>query len=244
MRRTQICSWLSVLSMVVIYGCGGQPGGEFKTAQELKKAPDTRPVEKHDDHDHHHEPPHGGTLTMLGDHDGQVELVLEKISGKLTAYLLDGEAEKPLLIEQKEIGLAITQVGGKAAELKVTLAPRNPKEGDGKYSVFVAQVDALKGQEAFVGSYGEIAVGAKKFTQVKLDYRPGHDDHGHDDHAKHDDHEPAKGGDKPAEKKADGKAADHDHDHDHPAAGDKKDAGKAPAAPAAPKAEPKTESKK
>ncbi|MFO1021089.1 MAG: hypothetical protein U0903_10385 [Planctomycetales bacterium] len=204
--------WL-VLMVAVAYGslgCDPQGGSEFKTAEQINKAPPTRPADDHDHdhHDHHHEPPHGGSLTMLGDHDGQIELVLDKGTGKLTAYALDGEAEKPVALEQGEIVLKIDQVGAKkpekAAGLSLTLKGEK-KEGAKGAEVFTGQLDALKGQETFAGSIEKVAFGPKKFDGVKLTYQPGHDDHDHakhgdGDHAKHEDH--------------DHKEGDKDHDHD------------------------------
>ena len=47
-------------------------------------------------HHHEHTAPHGGTLVALGEEFGHLELLLNKETGELTAYVLDGEAEKPV----------------------------------------------------------------------------------------------------------------------------------------------------
>ena len=42
---------------------------------------------------HHHHPPHGGTPVVLGNEDYHLELVLDGSTGRLQAYVLDGEME-------------------------------------------------------------------------------------------------------------------------------------------------------
>src|ERR1700733_7713499 len=42
---------------------------------------------------HEHKPPHGGTPVVLGDEVYHVELVLDAATGKLQAFVFDGELE-------------------------------------------------------------------------------------------------------------------------------------------------------
>ena len=51
---------------------------------------ETRETQAH----HEHTAPHGGTLVVFGNEFAHIELVLDQTTGKLTAYVLDGEAEK------------------------------------------------------------------------------------------------------------------------------------------------------
>src|SRR5262245_43372286 len=70
-------------------------------------------AESHADHDkkeheeHHHEAPHGGTLVVLGEESAHIEITLDEESGALTAYVLDGEAEKAVALSATSITLAI-----------------------------------------------------------------------------------------------------------------------------------------
>ena len=52
---------------------------------------------------HEHHPPHKGTLVEFGEEFAHLELVLDPATGKLTAYALDGEAEKAVRLKQTEI---------------------------------------------------------------------------------------------------------------------------------------------
>src|SRR5438045_6213064 len=64
------------------------------------------------DHDHHHhhadKGPHGGALVAIGEDDAHLEFVLDADTGKLTAYVLDGAAEKPVAIKQAKLQLAFS----------------------------------------------------------------------------------------------------------------------------------------
>ncbi|MDE0297903.1 MAG: hypothetical protein OXN17_04675 [Candidatus Poribacteria bacterium] len=59
---------------------------------------------------HEHTTPHGGTMVVLGEEFAHVEFVLEKGTGKLSAFGLDGEAEKPIRLTEKAIGFNINQL--------------------------------------------------------------------------------------------------------------------------------------
>ncbi len=204
-----------------LIGCGGGNDG-FKTAEELKKE---RPAVAKDDHghdhdhehEHHHHAPHHGSLSMLGDHVAQIELVVDAEAGKLEAYILDGEAEKSLAVDQTELDLSVTLAGAKEP-LALKLAPvdaAKPDEG------FVVQNDQLKGVTALTGTLASLKIGEKAHEKVAVAYdakkaaaeaEEAHE-HGHeheekkgDDHKDHDhekDHKTEKPADKPAEKPAD-----------------------------------------
>src|SRR5688572_651912 len=74
---------------------------------------------KHD-HKHEHKAPHDGTLVVFGDEFAHIELVLEAKEGKLTAYVLDGHAEKGVRVDQKDITLEITSADGKSKKVALT----------------------------------------------------------------------------------------------------------------------------
>src|SRR5438132_6714626 len=62
------------------------------------------------DHGHHHaeKGPHGGALVAIGQDDAHLEIMLDGQTGKLTAYVLDGEAEKAISIKQANFQLALS----------------------------------------------------------------------------------------------------------------------------------------
>src|SRR5687768_4888823 len=60
---------------------------------------------------HAHVAPHGGILVELGDHAYNLELVRHNEAGKLSAYVLDGHAEKFVRINTPTIEL-VAMPGG------------------------------------------------------------------------------------------------------------------------------------
>ena len=139
MRR----AWLVLL----LLGCDSKP-------------PETPPPAKHT-----HQAPHGGTLVELGQEFAHVELVFESTTGKVTAYVLDGEVEKPIRLEQKELVL----------KGKVTLqAVGSPLTGEkpGDTSQFEGQSDGLKGATELDAALVRIVVKGREFNDVPLRLQP------------------------------------------------------------------------
>ena len=131
---------------------------------------------------HEHHPPHQGVLIVLGEEFAHLELVLDQITGTLTAYSLDGEAENAIALEQAEIELHITPPGG--AELDVSLkAVENPLTGEivGNTSQFSGQADALKGLTKFSGVVSTVTSRGENFKKVTFGFPEGNE---HDDKAK------------------------------------------------------------
>lgn len=62
--------------------------------------------------EHEHHAPHGGTLVELGDEFAHVELVFDRSDSRLTAYVLDGEAEQPIRLTDRAIDIFIENVPG------------------------------------------------------------------------------------------------------------------------------------
>lgn len=220
-----------------LIGCQGGNDG-FKTAEEVKKERPDAGKKEHDhdhghghDHGHHHHAPHHGSLTMLGDHAAQIELVVDAESGKVDAYVLDGEAEKPLTVDQAELELAIT-LADAAEPLTLKLTPKDPAaQGDG----FSAQDDKLKGVTAFKGTVTTLKIADKTHEKVAVEFdakkaeaaaHEAHEHgHAHDDKkpdAHHDedhkDEKKAAAETKPEEKAAAEKPADEKPAEEKPAA--------------------------
>lgn len=197
--------WAPICCVSMCYalvGCGGADN-TYKTAEDLKKERPAVVKEEHDhEHEHHHHAPHHGSLTMLGDHVAQIELVVDAEAGKLEAYILDGEAEKALAVDQPDLELSVTLPEGKEP-LALKLAPvdaAKPDEG------FAVQNDQLKGVKALKGTLASLKLGEKTHDKIAVEFdakkaaeeaEEAHE-HGHDhDEKKGDDHK------------------DHEKDHDH-----------------------------
>lgn len=124
---------------------------------------------------HEHTAPHGGTLVVLGDEFAHLELVLDPDEGTLRGYVLDGEAESPVRLEQEEIEMKIDVVRGSAA-LKLN-AVSNVLTGEtaGDSSEFSAQSDKLKGVERFGAVITAITVKGSEFQEVEFRFPEGNE---------------------------------------------------------------------
>ncbi len=136
---------------------------------------DADPDANHNGHGHEHSAPHGGTLIVLGDEFAHLELVLDPGTGDLTAYVLDGEAESPVRLEQEEIEMKIEVVRGSAA-LKLN-AVSNVLTGEtaGDSSEFSAQSDKLKGVKRFGAVITAITVKGREFEEVEFRFPEGNE---------------------------------------------------------------------
>jgi hypothetical protein len=117
---------------------------------------------------HVHQAPHGGALVELGQEFAHVELVFESATGKVTAYVLDGEVEKPFRLEQKELLLK-----GKTQSLALQ-AVGSPLTGEkpGDTSQFEGRSDGLKGATEFDAALVRIVVKGREFHDVPLRLQP------------------------------------------------------------------------
>jgi hypothetical protein len=229
---TIVCGVALCTSLV---GCGGGKD-DFKSAKDVQKDRAGIIKEKAAHHDeHHHHAPHHGSLTMLGEHAAQIELSVDAAEGKLTVYILDGEAAKSQPVDQADLEVSVTPDGA-TEPVTLKLVPADAaKQDDG----FTAQNDKLKGVTKLKGTLTSLKLKGKDKADEKIAvefdakkaeeeaeeaHKDGHkDEHGHDEH------------------KVEGKFNIHeDHDEkDHKHADDEhgKEEHKDEAAPAAKKAE-------
>jgi len=137
--------------------------------------------EKKKGHHHHaHNAPHGGCLVAIGEHFAHVEFVLDAATGKLTAYVLDGEADKSVRIKQKEIKLKIEGLGDKKFEVEL-VALENALTGEtaGDSSQFEVVSEKLKGAKHFDGKIDKIEIKGQKTKDVEFDFPHGNEGHEH-----------------------------------------------------------------
>ena len=125
---------------------------------------------------HEHHAPHKGTLVEFGEEFAHLELVLDGATGKLSAYALDGEAEKAVRLKQLEIVITITGVKGlESITLKAQGSPLSG-EAPGDTSEFSAQSDSLKGVTQFDGVIKDITTRGTNFKDVKFNFPKGNED--------------------------------------------------------------------
>lgn len=132
---------------------------------------------------HEHHAPHGGQLVELGEEFGHVELLLDAGSGKLDAWVLDGEAEKAVRIKAKTLILNLK--AGKKVKTVVLKAVANPLTGEtvGDTSQFGGLSPDLKGKAQFGGNVESINLLGKTFKKAAFSY-PAAQEKGHGEEKK------------------------------------------------------------
>ena len=144
------------------------------------------PVAADEDHHarHEHVAPHGGTLVVLGDEFVHLELLVDPETGKMTAYVLDGEAERGVRVRQSSLEIDIQPEEG--ASFVVALAPvANVLTGEveGHTSQFAGRSDRLKRMPHFQGEIREIEVRGQRFQHVSFRFPEGNEDPHHEEHS-------------------------------------------------------------
>ena len=126
-------------------------------------------------HKHHHHPPHGGTPVELGEDEYHVELVFDEGTGKLQAYVLDGEMENFVRSTAPRIEITAT-VAGKTRDLELVAVP-NPETGEtvGDTSLFESQADWIKGSGPFDAVLREVTIRGTTYSNVKFNFPKGND---------------------------------------------------------------------
>jgi hypothetical protein len=130
-------------------------------------------------HHHEHKPPHGGTLVVLGEEAAHLELVLDAATGKLTAYVLDGEAQQSLRVKQKEIEVRVSPDGKKDDSVAVVLkgvANILTGETEGDTSQFEGQAAILKGAARFGGVVSAVTVRGAELKGVAFRFPEGNEE--------------------------------------------------------------------
>jgi hypothetical protein len=124
---------------------------------------------------HEHNPPHGGTPVVLGEEAYHVELVRDAESGKIDAYLLDGEMEEFVRIAVPSFEV-VAVVDGERKPL-VFRAVSSPATGEtvGSTSCFEAQADWIRKVPVFDGVLTRIDVRGASFQNVAFNFPRGND---------------------------------------------------------------------
>jgi hypothetical protein len=126
-------------------------------------------------HSHKHVAPHGGTAVVLGEELYHLELVRAPESGKLTAYLLDGEMEN--FVRSGDTAFTIDARFDGTAEPLVFKATANPATGEtlGDTAQFEAQADWLKHVANFDGTVRKLTLHGHVFEDVAFNFPRGNE---------------------------------------------------------------------
>jgi hypothetical protein len=124
---------------------------------------------------HEHHPPHGGTPVVLGNEIYHVELVRDAATGKLSAYVLDGEMEN--FIRSAALSFEINATVDGQPRLLTLRAVANPATGEtaGDTSLFETSADWLKTTKAFPGEIKSLTIRGTTFTDVDFNFPEGND---------------------------------------------------------------------
>ena len=172
--QSPVVTWTAILAISFVqFGC------EKKESHRRERGG----AHESDAH-HEHTAPHGGTLVVLGEEFAHVEFVLEKATGKLTGYVLDGEAEKPVRLSQGAIELKIDRLNSGHTVALHLIAVANVLTGEtqGDTSHFAGQSDELIGATEFHAAIVAIAVKGQTFVDVDFEFPDGNEGGGGDHH--------------------------------------------------------------
>ena len=116
-----------------------------------------------------HDSPRGGTLVEIGEHEFNVDLVLDRATGTLHGWLLNAHAEGVTDVAKTTMPSfeAIVTMQGKKLTLVFRAVP--PAEG----SAFVAQADWLKTATEFNGIFPRLVIDGKTFTGTAFNFSRG-----------------------------------------------------------------------
>ena len=157
MKRSLIITF--ALTAALLAGCDGRQN----------PASDKTP------HLHVDVPPHGGTPVALGD-DYQIEWVLDAPTGKLQAFVLDGEMENFVRIKPSAFDLNI-KLPDRQEVLHFEAVPNGATgEKVGSTSLFEASADWLKTNKTFDAVLPELNVEGTVYTNIAFNFPKGTQD--------------------------------------------------------------------
>lgn len=113
--------------------------------------------------------PHGGTPVGVGD-DYQIEWVLDAPTGKLQAYILDGEMENFIRITPPSFDLNVKLSNRQEVLHFVAVANNATGEKVGSTSLFEAQADWLKTNNSFDAVLPALNIEGKDFTNITFSF--------------------------------------------------------------------------
>jgi hypothetical protein len=124
---------------------------------------------------HEHQPPHGGTPVELGAEEFHLELVLDAPTGKMQAFIMDGELEKFVRIPAESIEFTVKLAGRDEPLILKAVANNATGEKVGDTSLFEAQTDGLKTTSTFDATLKQISINGHEYQNVSFNFPKGND---------------------------------------------------------------------
>jgi hypothetical protein len=162
MKSANLPGLLLLLPLALFTGCA-------KPAPAPAPAPNPAPAK------HEHHPLHGGTPVVLGDESYHLELVLDAASGRLPAYVFDGELENFVRSSMPSFEI-VAMINGEEKTLVLHAVP-NPATGEtvGDTSLFEVQADWLKTIKTFDAVVPSVTIRGTTFSDVDFNFPQGND---------------------------------------------------------------------
>lgn len=158
---------------LILGGCQSSSTENKSAATPLTPVPSSSVDAVKKESEHEHSAPHGGTLVELGEEFAHLEIVLDAATGKLTAYALDGEAEKAVRLKQPELEITVK---AHATTIKLNgVANSLTGETASNTSEFAGQSDKLKGVSEFDGVIKAVSIKGKQFNNVAFNFPKGNE---------------------------------------------------------------------
>ena len=117
---------------------------------------------------HTHAAPHGGTLVELGDHACSIEFLLDRRTGTLTAFVLDGHAQHAVRVAAPSLQVVIEQAGRYEAVILEAVANALSNETVGNTSEFSGQAPWLQTSEQLHGKLVELTALGETYRNVNF----------------------------------------------------------------------------
>ena len=157
-RAVVLCLTVMICFGATLAGC--KPSTSPKGGGEAKETAE---------HAHVHHGPHNGHLMEIGEEEFHAEWT-DDDTGKVTFYFLDAEAKKDVLVDGKELTIAV-KIGDKEP-ISYKLAAVEPK--DGKASAFEIVDKNLQGvldtlSEGVTATFPKLTIGGKTFENLKIE---------------------------------------------------------------------------
>ena len=121
-------------------------------------------------------------MIAIGDHFAHVELVLDSTAGRMTAYVLDAEAEKAVRVDHNVLEILILKPespagGPPGGDLLTMNAVTNPLTGEsvGDTSEFTVVSDLLKGKTEFEGILQSVTIKGDEKKGIRFKFPGGNE---------------------------------------------------------------------
>lgn len=178
-RVLRLLALAAIAFALMLTGCGDGAGGDDHGHDHAHNGEHHHENEADVGADgHHHEAPHGGALIAIGDHFAHVELVVEADAGRLSLYVLDGEARGGVRVAHESLNVHVSEIDGEATDLSLTLEPIASSltgETVGDTSHFQADHEQLAGAQQLVAELATVEIRGQTIDNVTLRYPEGNE---------------------------------------------------------------------